>query len=143
MRNILISISIFWGVFFIVIPAIFAHGEASPSDFGLHEGQLIRAASVNDPDVYILNATGYKRLVLNPDIFGFYGHFQWAQIESVGSGTRDAFLTSVLVRNCENNDAKVYAIEVTDEDLATLHWVDISAESALEQDDDFFKKVFC
>jgi len=123
--------------------SVSAHGEASLGDFGLHEGQLIRASSVNDPDVYILNATGYKRLVLNPDIFGFYGHFQWAQIGSVGSGTRDAFLTSVLVRNCETKDPKVYAIEVTDEDRATLHWVNISAEVALEQDDDFFNKVFC
>src|SRR3990167_5207257 len=45
-----------------------------PSDYGLTEGNVISAAGSDDPDVYIVNELGYKRLFLNPVIFGFYGH---------------------------------------------------------------------
>src|SRR6185369_8686437 len=47
---------------------------AVPSDYGLTEGNTISATGTNDPDVYIVNALGYKRLFLNPVIFSFYGH---------------------------------------------------------------------
>src|SRR3989344_8924386 len=53
------------------------------------------------------------------------------------------FPTSALVRNCETNDPKVYALEVNAEDAAVLHWVNISGESALVYSPDFFKKIFC
>lgn len=120
-----------------------AHGEAAPEDFGLREGDLIRAASVNDPDIYIVNAQGHKRLILSPKIFSLYSHFQWRAVREVGVGTRDAFPTAPLIRNCEANDPKVYAIEVVSDDVAALHWVDMTANQALVEDDDFFKKVFC
>ena len=48
--------------------------SATPSDFGLKEGDLIRATSANDLDIFIVNKSGYKRLFLNPVIFSFYGH---------------------------------------------------------------------
>src|SRR4030042_4196617 len=41
---------------------------------GLHEGDLISAAGSDDPDIYIINEQSFKRLFLNPVIFGFYGH---------------------------------------------------------------------
>ncbi|MBX4211185.1 MAG: hypothetical protein KW806_00070 [Candidatus Yanofskybacteria bacterium] len=47
---------------------------ATPADYGLHEGDVISAKNSSDPDVYIVNEQGYKRLFLNPVIFGFYGH---------------------------------------------------------------------
>ncbi|KKR13761.1 MAG: hypothetical protein UT43_C0035G0009 [Parcubacteria group bacterium GW2011_GWC1_39_29] len=47
---------------------------AVPSDYGLTEGNTISAAGSSDPDVYIVNDWGYKRLFLNPVIFGMYAH---------------------------------------------------------------------
>ena len=47
---------------------------SKPSDFGLKEGDLISAIFSDDPDVYIINDQGYKRLFLNPEIFKFYYH---------------------------------------------------------------------
>lgn len=135
--------ALFLVVFGFSLSVAFAHGEASPSVFGLTEGDLLRVASLNDPDIYIVNASGFKRLILSPAIFSYYGHFQWRQVKSVEVGVRDAFPTSALVRNCEANDPKVYAVEVAQDDAAVLHWVDLAADAALVQDDDFFKKVFC
>jgi hypothetical protein len=43
-----------------------------PEDFGLSEGDFIRAEG--DNDVFIVNQFGYKRLVLNPKICLQYGH---------------------------------------------------------------------
>src|SRR3989344_7851602 len=70
---------------------------ARPSDYGLTEGNTISAAGTNDPDVYIVNEAGYKRLFLNPVIFGFYGHLGgFSAVKNVSSATRDAFVTSGL-----------------------------------------------
>ena len=46
----------------------------TPADYGLREGDVVSAAGSDDPDVYIVNELGYKRLFLNPAIFNFYGH---------------------------------------------------------------------
>src|SRR3989344_880700 len=143
MQRFLVQIGALALLYLLWTSAALAHGEILPREFVLTEGDIIRAASVNDPDVYIVNPLGYKRLVLNPTIFSFYGHFRWLAIKSIQVGVRDAFPTSTLVRNCENNDSKVYAVEVTEEDKALLHWVNLPAEDAVAQDDDFFKKVFC
>ena len=52
---------------------------AAPADYGLHEGDVISVDGTAgtagyDPDLYIVNELGYKRLFLNPAIFSFYGH---------------------------------------------------------------------
>src|SRR3989344_2632779 len=56
-------------------------GQATPASRGfvnlesvsLNDGDVVSAAGSDDPDVYIVNPHGYKRLFLNPVIFGFYG----------------------------------------------------------------------
>ena len=59
-------------------------------DYNIKEGSLIRAASVGDKDVFIVNAYGYKRLFLNEVIFGFYGHLGgWSSVISVPPQARD------------------------------------------------------
>ncbi len=117
---------------------------ATPSDYGLHEGDTISATGSNDPDVYIVNQLGFKRLFLNPVIFSFYGHLGgFANVKHVTPATRDAFPTSGLFRNCETNDQAVWAVEVNGEDTAVLHHVAISGDAAVAQDSNFFKKVFC
>jgi hypothetical protein len=117
---------------------------ATPSDYGLKEGDLISAAGSDDPDVYIVNEHGYKRLFLNPVIFGFYGHLGgFSAVKNVSPVVRDAFPTSGLFRNCEMNDPAVYAVEVTGEDTGMLHWVNMSGQQAVSEDPNFFKKVFC
>ena len=117
---------------------------ATPADYGLKEGDVVSAAGSDDPDVYIVNEMGFKRLFLNPAIFNFYGHLGgFAAVKNVSPATRDAFGTSGLFRNCETNDEKVYGVETTGEDVGMLHWVNTSGAQAVADDADFFKKVFC
>ncbi|MEX2033195.1 MAG: hypothetical protein WD889_01370, partial [Candidatus Colwellbacteria bacterium] len=117
---------------------------ANPSDFGLKEGDLISAAGSNDPDIYIINEHGFKRLFLNPAIFGFYGHLGgFSNVKNVTPQTRDAFITSGLFRNCETNDPQVYGVEITGEDSGLLHWVNTSGSQAVAEDPEFFSRTFC
>jgi len=117
---------------------------ASPSDYGLTEGNTISAAGSNDPDIYIVNQPGYKRLFLNPVIFSFYGHLGgFPNVKNVTATTRDAFPTSGLFRNCETNDQQVWAVEVNGEDTGVFHKVVMSGDTAVAQDPNFFAKVFC
>lgn len=110
--------------------------------FGLKEGNLIR--SDKDNDIYIINEHDYKRLFLNPVIFNFYGHLGgFENVKAVSREARDSFKTSSLFRNCENNDKKVYALELTGEDEGILHWLNVTGSAAVAEDADFFKKVFC
>jgi len=114
---------------------------ATPGDYGLHEGDTVSAAGSDDPDVYIVNEQGYKRLFLNPVIFGFYGHLGgFAAVRSISPATRDAFPTSGLFR--VDGTEKVYGVESTGEDTALLHWVNTSGAQAVADDPNFFKKVF-
>lgn len=114
----------------------------SPAEFGLDEGDLISADG--DPDIYIVNEHGYRRLFLNPEIFNFYGHLGgFKNVRGISASTRDVFEVTTYIRNCEANDPKVYAIEVTGEDSAILHWFNMSGDAAAAEDADFFKKIFC
>ena len=116
----------------------------APADYGLTEGNTISAAGSDDPDVYIVNELGYKRLFLNPVIFSFYGHLGgFPAVKTVSPSTRDAFGTSGLFRNCETLDPKVYGLGTTGEDVGMLHWVNTSGAQAVADDANFFKKVFC
>lgn len=115
----------------------------APADYGLKEGDTVSAAGSSDPDIYIVNDYGYKRLFLNPVIFNFYAHLGWSKVKTVSSPTRDAFTTSGLFRNCETNDEKVYGVETTGEDTGMLHWVNTTGAQAVADDANFFKKVFC
>lgn len=117
---------------------------AKPSDYKLKEGDIVGAASAGDPDIYIINEFGFKRLFLNPVIFNFYGHLGgFSKVKKVAPIARDAFIVSGLFRNCETNDQKVYGVETTGEDTGTLHWVNTTGSQAVADDPNFFKKVFC
>lgn len=112
--------------------------------YGLKEGQVMGSADAGDPDVFIVNTWGYKRLFLNPAIFNFYGHLGgFTKVKSIVPVGRDAFVTSGLFRNCETEDQKVYAVEVTGEDAGILHWVNMTGNQAAAQDPEFFHRVFC
>lgn len=116
----------------------------TPPASDLHEGDTISSPDSNDPDIYIINDWGYKRLFLNPIIFSFYGHLGgFANVTNVTPTVRDSYTTSGLFRNCETNDQKVYGVEVTGEDTGILHWINVTGTQAVAQDPDFFHKVFC
>ena len=105
-------------------------GMAKPEDYGLKEGDLIRAE--NDFDIFIINQYGHKRLFLNPVIFEMYGHLgSWDDVITVTSEVRDAFITSSYYGYIE--DDKVYHLEVIGEDTGTLHWINMKAEEFLDQ----------
>jgi len=107
-------------------------------------GSDLPAGEAGDPDIYIANEWGYKRLFLNPVIFGFYGHLGgFSAVKNTSSTTRDTLVTSGLFRNCETNDPKVYGVETTGEDTGILHWVNTTGDQAVADDPEFFKKVFC
>src|SRR3989338_192508 len=96
---------------FAISPSDSAQGN--PSDYGLKEGDLISAIFSDDPDVYIINENGFKRVFLNPEIFNFYGHLGgFFNIKLVTQEVRDFFPTSGLFRNCEDNDEKVYGVDI-------------------------------
>ncbi len=117
---------------------------AKPEQYNLKDGDVVSAGGSDDPDVYIVNAYGYKRLFLNPVIFSFYGHLGgFSKVKNIVPTTRNVFPTSGLFRNCETNDPKVYGVEVTGEDVGMLHWVNTTGAQAVIDDPDFFKKVFC
>ena len=125
-------------------PTPASKGFVNLAAVSLKDGDVISSAGSSDPDVYIVNPNGYKRLFLNPVIFGFYGHLGgFSKIKSTTSTTRDVFVTSGLFRNCETNDVKVYGVETTGEDTGTLHWVNTTGAQAVADDPNFFKKVFC
>ena len=106
-------------------------GMAKPEDYGLKEGDLIRAQG--DFDVFIISQYGYKRLFLNPTIFNMYGHLTggWKAVKTISPTTRDAFVTSNLYRYVDS--LKVYFLEVTGGDTGILHWVNMTADSFLTQ----------
>jgi hypothetical protein len=123
-------------------PSVVSGSPETLTTYNLEEGDLISNSS--DPDVYIVNSYGYKRLFLNPIILSFYGHLGGFQnLHPVPSVARDALPTSGLFRNCETGDQSVYAVEVTSEDGGVFHHVQLSGEAAVTQDPEFFKKVFC
>jgi len=107
------------------------NGMPRPEDYGLKEGDLIRAQG--DFDIFIINQSGYKRLFLNPTIFNMYGHLNggWKAVKTVTPQTRDAFVTSKLYRYVDS--PKVYQLEVTGEDTGKLHWLNITAEQFSSQ----------
>jgi len=99
--------------------------NAQPEDYGLKEGDLIRAEG--DFDIFIINQYGYKRLFLNPVIFEMYGHLGgWEDIKTVSPDVRNAFITSTHYRYPDS--PKVYHLEVTGEDVGTLYWINMTAE---------------
>ena len=117
---------------------------AKPDDVGLKEGDLISAIFSDDPDVYIVNEHGYKRLFLNPEIFNFYGHLGgFFNVKLVTQEVRDSFVTSGLFRDCESNDEKVYGVDIDGEDTGQLRWINTTGKQAVSDDPGFFKKVFC
>ncbi len=117
---------------------------AKPTDYGLKEGDMISAFLYGDPDIFIVNNNGFKRLFLNEVIFGFYGHLGgFPSVKPVTTAVRDAFATSLLFKNCETNDSQVWALEVTGSDTGRLHRLDVAHEVAISQDPNFDKKTFC
>jgi hypothetical protein len=121
-----------------------SRGFTTLAALGLAEGNTISAAGSDDPDIYIANEWGYKRLFLNPVIFGFYGHLGgFSKVKTIAVSTRDKMVTSGLFRNCETNDEKVYGLESKGEDMGVLHWVNTTGAQAVSDDPEFFKKVFC
>lgn len=108
----------------------------SPEDFGLREGDVIRAEG--DVDVFIVNEHGYKRLFVNEAIFGLYGHLGFDKVSVVTPAVRDAFITSGLFRNCESGDGRVMGLDVISDDVANLRLVEsVNENTALLQ------RVFC
>lgn len=99
-------------------------GMVKPEDYGLKEGDLIRAQG--DFDIFIINQYGYKRLFLNPAIFEMYGHLgSWDDVKTVSPATRDAFITSTHYQYV--NEDKVYHLEVSGEDTGILQWINMNA----------------
>lgn len=139
----LLTLFIIAAAFALLSIPVSAHEIISISPFGLEEGDIIGASLADDPDIYIVNEYGYKRLFLSPKIFSFYRHLRWENVKNVSSYARNTLETSNYFRNCESNDPRVYVLEVLAEDSARLRWINIAADAALSGDHDFFKKVFC
>ncbi|MCC6934751.1 MAG: hypothetical protein IT406_03650 [Candidatus Yanofskybacteria bacterium] len=162
----LLLVGLMLGIASIVTIAVHPAAAVPPATvdiFGtpLHDGDLISAnQSAGDPDIFIIKLkgftgyatpganygdyNGFKRLFLNPAIFSMYGHLGgYAKVHQVTAAVRDSFVTSGLFRNCETNEQKVWATEVTGEDNGVLHHVQMTGDQASAEDGRFFDKVFC
>ncbi|MCK5123496.1 MAG: hypothetical protein KAQ87_05130 [Candidatus Pacebacteria bacterium] len=110
----------------VVSDSIIYSNESSPV---IPNGSLIRA--INNYKVYITNnpSTGsgqaYKRHILDGEIFNFYGHLNWDNVQEVSSSQLNNYQESFLIR--ELNDYKVY--EIKDK---TKRWLDITAEEFID-----------
>ncbi len=143
--------TLFIGLLVVVVLVVFSQVSSahvsvnaeSLASLGLREGDIVGSNNASDPDIYIVNETGFKRLFISPTIFSFYGHLRYENVKRLNDTVVDSFPTSALFRNCESGDTKVYALEVRGEDMAVLHWVNLSGEQAVSQDEDFFLKIFC
>lgn len=120
-----------------------AHLEVDLDYLGLREGDIIGSTDLSDPDIYIINEAGYKRLFISPAIFGLYGHLRFANVKRIDDDVLGKMSISALFRNCETNDPKIYALNVVDEDTATLHWINVTGNQAVADDPEFFHKIFC
>lgn len=95
----------------------------------LSDGDVVKTAG--NPDVYIVTTnphaqySGWKRLILNPEVFNLYGHLSWSNIKTVSQATIDAYHTSALVRG--ENDPKVYVL-APNGDVGTKTWITSEAE---------------
>lgn len=97
----------------------------TPGQYGLKEGDLIRAPSLAAPEgwkVYIINQAGYKRHIYNPDVFNIYGHLKWSNVKDVSADTVNAFTTSDLYR-VDGGDGKVYSVDAN----GVKHHVNVTA----------------
>lgn len=121
---------------------------ATPEQYGLKEGDFIRAEG--DNDVYVINPFGFKRLILNPKICLQYGHLAvllptgtgcFSAVKIVAAATRDAFTTSWFITNGETKDGKVYWLKLTSDDAADLRHLNISGTEFISQGGNF-KSVF-
>lgn len=144
MKQFLISLCALgvWGIPTVSLAHV-AIDAAYLAGLGLHEGDIVGSTAPSDPDVYIINEVGYRRLFLNPIIFSFYGHLRFENVKRFPDTVIESFPISPLFRNCETNDPKVYALQVTAEDAGVLHWVNVSGEAAVAEDPDFFQRIFC
>lgn len=97
----------------------------APGDYGLREGDLVRAPSLSAPEgykVYIINDAGFKRHIFNPDVFNMYGHLKWSNIKDVAANVVMAFTTSDLYRI--DGDPRVWSVG----DDGQRHWVNMTAD---------------
>ncbi len=110
-----------------------------PGDFGLKEGDFIRAEG--DHNVYIINEQGFKRLVLSPQICLQYGHLGkrgcFTAVKIVSVQVRDAFRTSWYYTNGETHDGKVYLLKETGEDSAILRYITLNGNDFIRQGGEF------
>lgn len=104
-------------------PLVLGEEEINLEEMGLVADDLIQ--SEGDPDIYQVNANGFKRLFINPAVFLLNG-FAWENIKSVSEEVRDALANSNLYRVEGSSD--VYALEVTGEDEGILHKLVVSEE---------------
>jgi hypothetical protein len=86
---------------------------------GYYNGTLVRA--IGDYKVYIVK-DGFKRWIQSADIFGFYGHLNFAAVQEVSSDTVDSYQQASLIR--ADGDPKVYEVNGD----GTKHWLNMTAE---------------
>lgn len=144
MKKLILASLVALGVLMGSSQATYALPGAVPSTYSLKEGDVVGASTYGDPDLFIINELGYKRLFLNPKIFSFYGHLGgFSKVKPISVTARDQFETSLLFKNCETNDPRIWALEVTSEDGGTLHYINMSGTAASQQDANIFVKTFC
>lgn len=100
------------------------------------DGALISSNATNSDgtptlasmDVYIVKTVGakkFKRLILNPQVFASYQHFNWNSIQEVAQSVVDEYTTSNLIRVDGDPAEKIFGL-APDGDTGAKSWVNLT-----------------
>lgn len=107
------------------------------------DGALISSNATNSDgtptlaslDVYIVKLVGskkFKRLILNPQVFNSYQHFNWNSVQEVAQSVVDSYTTSNLIRVDADPAEKVYGL-APDGDTGAKSWINLTATQFLTE----------
>jgi hypothetical protein len=97
--------------------------EEKQKPANINDGNLVRATG--DHKVYVINGN-YKRWIQSPEIFNYYGHFNFSIVKEISKNDLEYYVESWLVRVDE--DEKVFEINGD----GTKHWINMTAEQFTE-----------
>ncbi|MFA6096739.1 MAG: hypothetical protein WC788_03885 [Candidatus Paceibacterota bacterium] len=86
-------------------------------------------------DVYIVKLVGakkFKRLILNPQVFESYQHFNWNSVQEVDQSIVDQYATSNLIRVDQDPAEKIFGL-APDGDTGSKSWVNLTSTQFLTE----------
>jgi len=96
-------------------------------------GSLIKANG--DIKIYVTNGFGYKRHILNPEIFAMYRHLKWENVHDVDQEIVNSYATSILIRLQGGEDVYLLRQSSLIQEKAVKHHLKMTERKFLEKYD--------